>query len=138
MKGHQARKRFGQNFLADAHYVAKIVAAIAPEPGENIVEANGGLHKFMNWPRPLMTDSAGYQVFSLGFGRDHGVGKIFSNSQEYENRNDDRQKEEKNISVNLGQQPKNVKITDHGVYFNSPVENQPFNTNHFSCNEFFN
>jgi 16S rRNA (adenine1518-N6/adenine1519-N6)-dimethyltransferase len=43
MKGHQARKRFGQNFLADAHYVAKIVAAIAPEPGENIVEIGPGL-----------------------------------------------------------------------------------------------
>jgi 16S rRNA (adenine1518-N6/adenine1519-N6)-dimethyltransferase len=43
MKGHQARKRFGQNFLADAHYVAKIVAAIAPVPGENIVEIGPGL-----------------------------------------------------------------------------------------------
>src|SRR3989344_364097 len=42
-------------------------------PGENIVKAAGGLHKFMNWPRPLMTDSGGFQVFSLGFGHDLGV-----------------------------------------------------------------
>ena len=41
------------------------------EPGEKIVEAAGGLGKFMNWPGPTMTDSGGFQVFSLGaaFGR---------------------------------------------------------------------
>src|SRR3989338_4236430 len=46
------------------------------KPGEKFVEKAGGLHKFMNWKGPLMTDSGGFQVFSLGFGRDHGVGKI--------------------------------------------------------------
>lgn len=35
------------------------------KPGEKIVRQNGGVHKFMNWPRPLMTDSGGFQVFSL-------------------------------------------------------------------------
>ncbi|MBM3497682.1 MAG: tRNA guanosine(34) transglycosylase Tgt [Armatimonadetes bacterium] len=34
-------------------------------PGEEIVRRAGGLHAFMNWPRPLLTDSGGYQVFSL-------------------------------------------------------------------------
>jgi 16S rRNA (adenine1518-N6/adenine1519-N6)-dimethyltransferase len=43
MQGHQPRKRFGQHFLADAHYVARIVAAIDPEPGDNIVEIGPGL-----------------------------------------------------------------------------------------------
>src|SRR4029079_12555062 len=43
MQGHQPRKRFGQNFLADAHYVARIVAAIGPRPGDNIVEIGPGL-----------------------------------------------------------------------------------------------
>ena len=43
MQGHQPRKRFGQNFLADAHYVARIVAAVAPAPGDNIVEIGPGL-----------------------------------------------------------------------------------------------
>ena len=33
MKGHQARKRFGQNFLADPHYVKRIVDAVDPQPG---------------------------------------------------------------------------------------------------------
>lgn len=34
-------------------------------PGEDIVEQAGGLHKFMNWNRPILTDSGGFQVFSL-------------------------------------------------------------------------
>jgi 16S rRNA (adenine1518-N6/adenine1519-N6)-dimethyltransferase len=43
MEHHQARKRFGQNFLVDPHYIAKIVAAIAPAPGDNLVEIGPGL-----------------------------------------------------------------------------------------------
>ena len=35
-------------------------------PGTEIVEAHGGLHHFMNWQRPILTDSGGFQVFSLG------------------------------------------------------------------------
>ena len=34
-------------------------------PGENIVKKAGGLHQFMNWDGPILTDSGGYQVFSL-------------------------------------------------------------------------
>lgn len=34
-------------------------------PGHKRVEHFGGLHKFMNWPGPILTDSGGYQVFSL-------------------------------------------------------------------------
>ena len=43
MRGHTARRRFGQNFLVDAHYVAKIVDAIDPRPGDNVVEIGPGL-----------------------------------------------------------------------------------------------
>ncbi|MTI47793.1 tRNA guanosine(34) transglycosylase Tgt [Sporosalibacterium faouarense] len=35
-------------------------------PGHDLVEEAGGLHKFMNWDRPILTDSGGFQVFSLG------------------------------------------------------------------------
>src|SRR5881397_1063851 len=45
-------------------------------PGEGVVERLGGLHRFMAWDRPLLTDSGGFQVFSLeGFRRvdDDGV-----------------------------------------------------------------
>lgn len=78
------------------------------KPGENIVAQAGGLHDFMNWSRPLMTDSGGFQVFSLGFGLDHGVGKVL--------------KERIAETVQLGQQPKKVTITSEGVHFRSPVD----------------
>lgn len=35
-------------------------------PGHKLVEQLGGLHRFMNWDRPILTDSGGFQVFSLG------------------------------------------------------------------------
>ena len=43
MQGHRPRKRFGQHFLADSHYVARIVTAIDPQSGENLVEIGPGL-----------------------------------------------------------------------------------------------
>ena len=45
-------------------------------PGEGLVAEMGGVHKFMGWQGPVMTDSGGFQVFSLGAGLEHGVGKI--------------------------------------------------------------
>ncbi len=45
-------------------------------PGIDVVEKLGGLHRFMNWPGPILTDSGGYQVFSLAHLRevsDEGV-----------------------------------------------------------------
>lgn len=35
-------------------------------PGHELIAEMGGLHKFMNWDRPVLTDSGGFQVFSLG------------------------------------------------------------------------
>ena len=35
-------------------------------PGMEVVKVHGGLHRFMNWKRPILTDSGGFQVFSLG------------------------------------------------------------------------
>ena len=35
-------------------------------PGHELVKQAGGLHKFMNWNKPILTDSGGFQVFSLG------------------------------------------------------------------------
>jgi len=46
-------------------------------PGVDVVRAHGGLHGFMNWPRPILTDSGGFQVFSLASMRkvsEQGVG----------------------------------------------------------------
>lgn len=79
------------------------------KPGEKIVEKAGKLHKFMNWKKPLMTDSGGYQVFSLGFGRDFGLGSKIS-------KNGDGQDK-----IKIGAQPQKIKINDDGVIFRSPI-----------------
>src|SRR5437016_2376003 len=45
-------------------------------PGAEVIAKHGGLHRFMAWRRPLLTDSGGFQVFSLGALRkisEHGV-----------------------------------------------------------------
>jgi len=78
------------------------------KPGEKIIEKAGGLHQFMNWKGPLMTDSGSFQVFSLGFGKDFQIGKIV--------------KEKISPEINLNQKPKFLKITKEGVYFSSFVD----------------
>lgn len=78
------------------------------KPGEGIVKSAGGLHKFMNWQKPLMSDSGGFQVFSLGFGKDFGTGKILKKSQPAQIR-----------QIEAGRQPKLLKITEEGVFFTS-------------------
>ncbi len=45
-------------------------------PGEDLIERMGGLNKFMGGEGPLMIDSGGFQIFSLGIAKEHGVGKI--------------------------------------------------------------
>ncbi len=81
------------------------------QPGEKIVKAAGGINTFMNWNRPTMTDSGGFQVFSLGFGRDLGIGK-----QSISNFGSKLEK-----AIEKGNQPKTVKMTEDGVEFRSPL-----------------
>ncbi len=84
------------------------------KPGEKIVKAGGGLHQFMNWQKPLMTDSGGFQVFSLGFGKDYKIEKTLKGKQRY------------HYAVKCGHQPKQLKITDDGVFFTSFVDGRKF------------
>ncbi|MDP3778442.1 MAG: tRNA guanosine(34) transglycosylase Tgt [bacterium] len=79
------------------------------KPGEKIVKAGGGLHTFMQWDRPVMTDSGGFQVFSLGFGKDFGTGKLLKQKHQGE-------------AITQGQQPRLLKITDDGVSFTSFID----------------
>lgn len=78
------------------------------KPGEKIIKDSGGLHKFAGWPRPFMTDSGGFQVFSFGFGKDLGMGKIL--------------KKKTSHSIKVGQQPRLVKIGSDGVLFTSYLD----------------
>jgi queuine tRNA-ribosyltransferase/7-cyano-7-deazaguanine tRNA-ribosyltransferase len=82
------------------------------KPGEKILKSAGGIHSFMQWDRPLMTDSGGFQVFSLGFGHDLSVGKVLKYFPEKKNKH----------LVETGSQPQKVKITEDGVFFRSPVD----------------
>ncbi|OGZ20076.1 MAG: hypothetical protein A2654_01745 [Candidatus Nealsonbacteria bacterium RIFCSPHIGHO2_01_FULL_43_31] len=77
-------------------------------PGGKIIKASGGLHQFMNWPKPLMTDSGGYQVFSFGFGQEFKMGKMLNQTEP--------------LSIKSGRQPKTLKITQDGVFFQSPFD----------------
>ena len=51
-------------------------------PGPEIIEQSGGLHNFMNYNGPIMTDSGGFQVFSLGDAFGKGVTKVSKDSTE--------------------------------------------------------
>lgn len=80
-------------------------------PGSPLVEKMGGLHRFMQWSGPIMTDSGGFQAFSLGAGREHGVGKIggvFPGTQ--------AKKPRGSIMPNM------VKISEEGVRFRSHLD----------------
>ena len=48
------------------------------QPGDERIKKFGGLHKFMNWKGPLMTDSGGFQVFSLGAAYGKALNKVVS------------------------------------------------------------
>lgn len=73
------------------------------QPGADLVERAGGLHKFMNWNGPMLTDSGGFQVFSLGHG---------SCADEIKGRN----KGHDNKSL--------VQITEEGCVFRSHINGQ--------------
>ena len=79
-------------------------------PGHKIIQKLGGLHQFMNWSGPIITDSGGFQVFSLGFGLEHGVGKIAGSFP--------GQNEQPINPV----KPKLVKIDDGGAEFKSHLD----------------
>lgn len=49
----------------DAQIILSNTYHLFLRPGHDIVRNAGGLHKFMNWDRPILTDSGGFQVFSL-------------------------------------------------------------------------
>lgn len=65
-------------------------------PGDELIKKAGGLHNFMHWDRPILTDSGGFQVFSLGARAKTNFGK------------------------------NGVKITEEGVKFTDPVNGQKY------------
>ena len=77
-------------------------------PGEQLIKKLGGLHHFMRWDKPILTDSGGYQVFSLAKNATRSKGQ-----------------EDPSISGKISTQPPSsslVKITDSGVEFKSHLD----------------
>ena len=70
------------------------------QPGEELIERFGGLHEFMAWRRPIVTDSGGFQVFSMGHG---------SVADEIKHRRGDRES-------------RIIKIDEEGVRFSSYLD----------------
>ncbi len=78
-------------------------------PGADTIEKAGGIHSFMGWDGPIMTDSGGFQVFSLGLGgQQRGVGKIEKNVHELE--------------AHHTEHSRLVRIDDDGVTFTSHID----------------
>lgn len=89
------------------------------QPGDKLVAEAGGLSKFMNWGGPTMTDSGGFQVFSLGVAYGNKVGKISSSNN----------KSHTNILENVSMKNerdestgKLVKVDEDGVTFKSHID----------------
>lgn len=59
MKPEEVREMGAEIILSNTYHLYL-------RPGHEVVKAAGGLHKFMNWDKPILTDSGGFQVFSLG------------------------------------------------------------------------
>ncbi|MCA1554609.1 MAG: tRNA guanosine(34) transglycosylase Tgt, partial [Chloroflexi bacterium] len=83
-------------------------------PGAEVIADFGGLHQFMRWDRPIMTDSGGFQVFSLGSALRDGVGKIGDIFPDEDARRIDRP-----VGAML------TKIDEEGVTFKSHLDGSP-------------
>ena len=77
-------------------------------PGEGVVKKFGGIQEFMAWNGPMVTDSGGYQVFSLGAAMEEGIGKVIRKGD--------------SDSV---RKPRLNKITEEGVKFQSHIDGAP-------------
>lgn len=73
-------------------------------PGEEVIKKMGGLASFMSWNGPTMTDSGGFQVFSLGIAMESGQSKLLRENPE------------------SAPQPRLNKITEEGVTFQSHID----------------
>lgn len=83
------------------------------EPGEKEIKNVGGLHNYMNWQGPTMTDSGGFQAFSLGVAYGGKLSKFIGSEKVAEEEIDEALKEEND---------KKAKITEDGVEFRSIID----------------
>jgi len=80
------------------------------QPGDELVREAGGLHAFMNWNKPIFTDSGGFQAFSLGSALGQKVSKFKRGEEEVIRGSKDESA------------PKKATITEEGVTFFSHID----------------
>jgi queuine tRNA-ribosyltransferase/7-cyano-7-deazaguanine tRNA-ribosyltransferase len=99
LTGEQIKEIGPQGVLANTYHLHL-------QPGEDVVAKLGGLSKMMDWNGPTMTDSGGFQVFSLGIGLEKpGVKFLKDQTEDIE-----------------GRKPRLNKITEEGVTFQSHID----------------
>jgi queuine tRNA-ribosyltransferase/7-cyano-7-deazaguanine tRNA-ribosyltransferase len=79
------------------------------QPNADVISRMGGLNRFMNWDKPLVTDSGGFQAFSLGLGKEHAVGKMYFPGENY------KQGKPRGKSI--------TRFNDKGIFFRSIYDN---------------
>lgn len=92
----------GQSVLVNAYH-------LMIRPREGVIRTAGGIHKFMNWDKPIFSDSGGFQVFSLGMAYKKGIDATSHSI-----------KGDSKCAVHTKSQL--AKITDEGVHFRSHLD----------------
>ncbi|NTW62430.1 tRNA guanosine(34) transglycosylase Tgt [Candidatus Saccharibacteria bacterium] len=92
----------GQSILVNAYHLML-------RPGVEIIQSAGGVHGFMNWDKPIFSDSGGFQVFSLGMAYKKGIDAT-SHS------------EKGDVKLAAHTKTQLTKVTDDGVYFRSHLD----------------
>lgn len=94
----------GQSVLVNAYHLML-------RPGSEVIAAAGGIHKFMNWDRPIFSDSGGFQVFSLGMAYKKGI-----DATSHSIKGDSAQAIHSSTQL--------AKVTDEGVHFRSHINGE--------------
>jgi len=82
------------------------------QPGDELIKKMGGLGKFINWNKPIFTDSGGFQAFSLGLGAVHGSRKIGYFPEEREVKDSGKKEGKERLA----------KVNDSGIVFQSSYD----------------
>lgn len=89
-------------------------------PGHKLIKKLGGLHKFMHWDGPILTDSGGFQAFSLGAAISHGVKKVATRHSSLVVSNKNKKRETSKRDNDAGSLV--TQMTEEGVHFVSHLD----------------
>ncbi len=102
-------------FQIGAQIILSNTYHLSLRPGADLIEKMGGLGKFMGWGGPTMTDSGGFQVFSLGVGLASGESKVLKDNSSVEEL-------DFKLKQTASRRSKIARITEEGATFYSPLD----------------